>query len=441
MISQDENNKTNLRNIALQVFSKFTKNVEKSNDIALLLKKEMINNHRDYSFILNIIEGTYKNIILIDYYINYLIKKNSKLPEIIKNILRISIYQIEFMDSVPDSAAINEGVELAKKYGHKGTVGLVNGLLRNFLRKKSEIFDSIDKLNFNEMLGIKYSYPLWIIDYWASFLSKEKVSGIAKSMYDKPEIYIRVNTLKISVDDFCNQLNNKDIKYSKTEITELLKLEQSINVKDIYGFNEGFFYIQDLSAASVIDYLDPQQNEDIIDFCSFPGGKTSFISQRMNNTGKIIALDISEKRKERFLENINRLGCNNIEIIIKDGEEKLDFKNNFDRILVDPPCSGLGVIKRKADIKYLRKKDDVKRLSEIQLKILENASTCLKKDGVLIYSTCTISKVENEDVIEKFLLENDNFKLINIGESKYINIYPDEKDSDGFFIAKIKRVS
>lgn len=437
MINQHNNNTVNPRNTALQAFTKIANNIENTYDIDFLLKKELLHNQRDYSFVLNIIEGTYKNIILIDYYINYLIDKKSKLPEIIKNILRISLYQIEFMNSVPESAAINEGVNLAKNYGHKGTSGLVNAVLRNFLRKRHEILNSIEELNFNKRISIKYSYPLWIIDYWLKFLPEDKVLNIAESMYHNPSIYIRINTLQISIEKFCDELKNNNISFTLTDIPELIKLDENINIKTIYGFDKGYFYVQDLSAASVINYIDPKEGENIIDFCAFPGGKTSFISQRMNNTGKILALDISEKRKARFLENINRLGCKNIELVIQSGEEKIDTELKFDKVLVDPPCSGLGVIRRKPDIKYIRKEQDIQRLSGVQYDILVNASKYLKDGGTLIYSTCTISKTENEDIIEKFLLENKNFYLSKINNNDYLNIYPYEYNSDGFFIAKL----
>ncbi|MFN8577881.1 MAG: 16S rRNA (cytosine(967)-C(5))-methyltransferase RsmB [Candidatus Sericytochromatia bacterium] len=431
----------NTRNIALQYFSKISKNSDNKYVLDEIIKNDKLINERDFSFVFNIVDGTYKNLIFLDYGIDFLIKKNSKIPEIIRDILRISIYQIYFMNSVPDSAAINEGVELTKLYGHKGTVSLVNAVLRNFLRKKEEILNSINSLDLNKKLSITYSYPQWIIDYWLSFLSNEDVIKISESMYNKAPLFIRVNTLKISIEEFINKLLEKNIEFFETEIKEIIKLKENINIKNIYGFNEGYFYVQDLSASMVIKYLNPKENEFIIDFCAFPGGKTSYISQLMNNTGKVLALDISEKRKVRFLENIERLGCKNIDLIIQSGEESLKLNNMADRILVDPPCSGLGVIKRKTDIKYTRKFDDLKRLSDIQFSIVENASKYLKINGLLVYSTCTISKIENEDIINKFLLNNPNFEIEFIDNKQYLNIYPYEKDSDGFFICVLKKIS
>jgi 16S rRNA (cytosine967-C5)-methyltransferase len=440
MFNQQENKNYNTRDIALQAFSKIVKSIDNTYIINDILKKEQLKNERDYSFTINIIDGTYKNLILLDYYINFLISKKSKLPEIIRNILRISIYQIEFMNSVHESAAINEGVELSKKYGHKGTTSLVNAVLRNFIRKKNDILLSIENLEINKRISTKYSYPLWIIDYWLKFLSKDQTLYIAESMYNTAPLFIRINTLKISIHDFKQKLIDGSIEFSETESQEIIKLKENINIKNLYGFNDGYFYVQDLSAGMVIKYLEPKENEFIIDFCAFPGGKTSYISQLMNNTGKILALDISEKRKTRFLENIQRLGCNNIDLIIQSGETELKINKNVDRILVDPPCSGLGVIKRKIDIKYIRKYEDIERLSKLQYSILQNASKYLKVDGILVYSTCTISKIENECIIEKFLDENNDFIIENINNQKYLNIYPNEKNSDGFFISILKRI-
>lgn len=440
MFNMKEKKDYNAREIALHLFAKAAKNNNINNINKEIDNNQNISNNKDKPFIINIVEGTYKNQILINFFIDYLIKKSNDLPEIIKNILKISFYQIEFMDSVPDSAVTNEAVKLAKKYGHKGTANLVNAVIRNFLRKKNEIYESIEQLPFNEKISIKYSYPLWIIDYWLEFLPENKIESIAKAMYQKAPLFIRINTLKISLEEYKNMLVENKIDFEETEVKEIIKLKESINIQNLYGYNEGYFYVQDLSAAKVITFLQPDKDDYIIDFCAFPGGKTSYISQLMNNNGNILALDISEKRKERFLENINRLGCENIEIIIQSAEQKLSVTNQADKILVDPPCSGLGVIKRKSDIKYIRSYEDINRLAELQLCILENASEYLKINGILIYSTCTISKIENEAIIEKFLGKNTNFVLEFIDHNKYLNIYPDEKNSDGFFIAKLKRI-
>ncbi len=437
---------SNLREISLYLLSSSIKNDYQLQDqIELFEKTITLTDNRNLSFIKELTNGTFKNLIEIDYYIKYLVKNSfNKLPDNILNILRIGIYQISYMTSTPQSAAVNESVNLAKKYGHQGTVKLVNGVLRNFIRKSDELKNSVDELPLKNKLSIKYSMPEWIIDYWSKSYSEQELSLLIESLSLEPDLFLRINTLKVSVNDFLAKLDDLQIIYEKTTVNETIKLKSKISIKDIYGYYEGFWYIQDLGASIVSKIVNPITDDNIIDFCGFPGGKTSHISALMNNTGKILVVDSSENRKTKFTENINRLGCNNIKVIIQSATDDIDGVLDVDKILIDPPCSGLGVIKRKVEIKYRKSMDDIKRLSELQYDILDNASKYLKSNGRIVYSTCTISKIENEDVITKFLDKHKDFKLETIGYDnkyfEYLNLIPHINNTDGFFIASLIKI-
>lgn len=438
---------TNLREYSLYLILRILENEEIKISKELNLFREKINllDERNYSFINELVIGVFRKLITIDSYLKLLIKKDfNKLPPIILNILRIALYQLLFMDNTAQFAIVDESVKLAKKYGHIGTVKLTNGVLRTFLRKKDELQSSFENLSINNQISVNSSLPIWLVEYWSKFISIDDLKILGKELLKLPEFYLRINTLKISPKDFKELLVKNNITYEETIIEEGIKITSKVTPKDLIGYKEGFWYIQDLGSMLVSRVLDPKKDSFVIDFCAFPGGKTTHISQLMENTGKVLALDVSRERNKVFDENISRLGNENVDIVIQEASKPLSLDNLADKILVDPPCSGLGVIKRKPEIKVRRNIEDVKRLSKVQLNILTNASKYLKIGGEIVYSTCTISPIENEDVIAKFLRENKNFELspIDIFNEKegFINILPHKYLSDGFFIAKLKRI-
>jgi 16S rRNA (cytosine967-C5)-methyltransferase len=401
---------------------------------------------RNYNFIYELVEGTYKKKIIIDSFLEFLIKKDfKKLPPIILNILRLGIYQLEFMNSVPPSAAINESVNLAKKYGHPGTTKLTNAVLRNFLRKREEIYNFIKSLPENKKHSIEFSLPLWLVNYWSENKNLDELKSLCQSMDFPAPIYLRINCLKILPIEFKNELQKLNINYAETVIEEIIELKDRFPLNQLYGYDSGLWYIQDLGSALVCKVLNPETNSFIIDFCAFPGGKTSYLSGLMNNSGKILAIDINKNREKRFTDNILRLGIKNVDTIIQSATADIELEFLADKILVDPPCSGLGIIRRKPEIKYKANINDIKRLSDLQYEILLNASKYLKIGGELVYSTCTLSYFENENIIEKFLFENKNFSFQGFNlfkeEKVFMNLYPYKHFTDGFFIAKLKKVT
>lgn len=392
-------------------------------------------------------------IIENKYYLNYIIDKLSKIKSkkmstYVKISLWLGIYQILFLDSIKDHAAVNESVNLIKKHDKKSS-GFVNAILRNVLRQKDSIMEINDK-SMKEELAIRYSYNPWIIEKWIGDFGQDFTEDLLDANAQKPNLYIRTNTLKISRDELIEKLSKEDIKCSKVNgIDEAIMVQNLKNIENNNLFKLGYFTIQDISSMLVGKITNPEKNSKILDICSAPGGKTTHVATIMENTGKVVARDVFEHKLKLIKSTVNRLGLTNIDVENKDAL-KLDTDSieKFDYVLADVPCSGLGIIKRKPEIKF-KEKNELSDLPNIQINILENASKYVKLNGTLIYSTCTIQDEENINVIEKFLKENDNFELVPIEninidldnqEKGYIKIYPNIHGMDGFFIAKLKRI-
>ena len=376
-----------------------------------------------------------------------IIKKYSKIrlkkisPWIL-NILRMGIYQIIFLDKIPKSAAVNESVNLSKRYGHTSSSNFVNAILRKVDKKDyEELFQIKDDV---ERVSKTTSMPEWIIKELMKNNKMDKVEEICKNSNLKPKIMIRVNRIKTTPSELKLKLDERNIEYSETKIEEFINLKKVKNIENLDLFKEGYFTIQDLSAGLTAISLNPKPNEYVLDACSAPGGKTTHIAELMQNKGKIEAWDIHEHRVKLVQKNAKRLG---IDIIKTDVQDAMKFNEKyvekFDKILLDVPCLGIGVIKRKPDIKWQRKQEDIEKITNIQKNILQNCSKYLKPNGILVYSTCSILKDENMKIIEEFLNKNREFEKTNIIiNQKEINgkitIMPNE-EQDGFFICKLQK--
>ncbi len=395
-----------------------------------------------------IIYGVVEKKIYLDYIIDKLSKiKVQKLSNYVKIFLRMGIYQIVFLD-ISDYASVNETVNLAKKYDKKSS-GFVNAILRNLIRNKDEIL-KIDAENENMYYSIKYSYSPWMIKTFIKDFGKEFTEDLLEANNEKPNLYIRVNTLKITREELMKELDKIGIKsYKVNDIEEALRVENLKNIENNDLFKKGFFTIQDISSMIVGKVMNPNKNSRVLDLCSAPGGKTTHIATLMENTGEVVSRDIFDHKLKLIKNSVDRLGLTNVKI--EKSDASIIDKNiieNFDYVLCDVPCSGLGIIKRKPEIKY-KSKEEIKDLPKLQYDILENASKYLKVGGVLIYSTCTILDSENISNVYKFLENNKNFELSKINEvnvdlenqeNGYLKIYPNIHNMDGFFIAKLKKV-
>ena len=392
-------------------------------------------------------------IIENKYYLNYIIDKLSKIKSkkmstYVKISLWLGIYQILFLDSIKDHAAVNESVNLIKKYDKKSS-GFVNAILRNVLRQKDSIMEIKDK-DINDELSIKYSYNPWIVEKWIKDFGQEFTEDLLDANAEKPNLYIRTNTLKISRDELIGKLAKEGIKCTKVNgIDEAIIVQNLKNIEGNELFKLGYFTIQDISSMLVGKIANPEKDSKVLDICSAPGGKTTHVATIMENTGQVIARDVFDHKLKLIKSTVNRLGLTNVSIENRDAL-KLDDNSidKFDYVLADVPCSGLGIIRRKPEIKF-KEASELSGLPDIQSKILNNASKYVKENGTLIYSTCTIHDEENIDVVEQFLKENKNFELVPIEninidldnqEKGYIKIYPNIHGMDGFFIAKLKRI-
>lgn len=388
---------------------------------------------RDIGFISEIVYGTISWRLTID----EIIKKYSKvrikkISPWILNVLRMSIYQILFLDKVPKSAAVNEGVNLAKRYGHKASSNFVNAILRKVeVSDYTEFFTIKDDV---ERISKTTSMPVWIVEELLKQNTIKEVEEICQASNLKPKLYIRVNKLKTDKQTLMKELEQENIKVESGETENFLILEGARNIEKLKCFQEGMFTVQDEAAGMIPIILEPQPKEKVLDACSSPGGKTTYMAEMMNNQGEIKAWDLHEHRIKLVNKVASRLGITIIETEVKDAsvyEEK--YFEYFDKILLDVPCLGIGVLKRKPDIKWKRKKEDIEKITKIQEEILDNCSKYLKRGGVLVYSTCSILKEENEEIIEKFIKNNKKFEI-----ERKIQIYQNEK-TDGFFICKIRK--
>ena len=423
------------REVALKILYKIDKEDAYSNiELNEQIKQNRKNlTEKDIGLISEIVYGVTTWRLTLDEIIKKYSKiKIKKISPWILNILRMGIYQIIFLDKIPKSAAVNESVNLAKRYGHASSSNFVNAILRKIEKNDYEEFFKIE--DDIERISKTTSMPKWIVEELMKNNEIKKVEEICKNSNIKPKITIRVNSLKINKQELIKKLKEKGIECNEPH--DFLILEKIKNIENIDEFKKGYFTIQDISAGQTARILNPQPGELVLDACSAPGGKTTYMAELMKNEGKIEAWDIHEHRTKLVEKNAQRLGIDIIETKVKDAslyDESL--KEKFDKILLDVPCLGIGVIKRKPDIKWQRKPEDVKNITEIQKKILDNCSKYLKKNGVMVYSTCSILEKENKDVIDEFLKENNEFY---IEPNEVRDILPNE-EKDGFFICKIYR--
>lgn len=404
---------------------------------------------RDIGLISEIVYGTVSWRLTIDEIIKkYSNIKMKKISPWILNVLRMGIYQIIFLDKIPKSAAVNESVNLAKRYGHKGSSNFVNAILRKVDKKYIEEFNKIE--NNIERISKTTSTPEWIVEELLKEKNEKEVEEICKSFNIKPKTSIRVNRLKITKSELKEKLEERNINCQDGKLSDFIMIDGLKDIENLDLFKEGYFTVQDESAGMASIVLNPLENEFVLDACSAPGGKTTHLAEIMNNKGKIIAWDIYDHRLNLIKQNYKRLGIDIIETNLNDATiYKEEYFEKFDKILLDVLCLGIGVIRRKPDIKWQRQKEDINEITKIQMKILETCSKYLKKGGELVYSTCSIFEEENQHIIDEFLNKNSEYEISkyeNIANNveisrylvnnKYIKIYPNNTN-DGFFICKI----
>ena len=436
-----------VREVALKIIYKIDKEKAYSNIVLDETIKEYRNklDDRDIGFISELVYGVITWKLTLDEIIKKYSKiKLKKISPWILNILRMGIYQIVFLDKVPKSAAVNESVNLAKRYGHKSSSNFVNAILRKIEKKDyEELFSIEDNI---ERISKTTAMPIWIVEELLKQKDIKKVEKICKNSNIKPRVTIRINKLKTNKEELEKLLEERNITYQEGKLEDFLILDKIKGIENLDIFQKGYFTIQDEGAGLIAFALGVKPNEIVLDACSSPGGKTTYLAEIMQNKGEIYAWDLHEHRIRLVEENAKRLGISIIHTKCQDATlYKEEYKEKFDKILLDVPCSGSGVLKRKPDIKWKRKKEDIQELVQTQKTILETCSKYLKEKGELIYATCSIFDEENQKVIEEFLQKNSNFKQVKMNIQKYEN-YIDEKgniqlyqgiENDGFFISKL----
>lgn len=388
------------------------------------LKKSELK-REDKDLCTTIVYGTIQNLLAIQYQLQPYIK-GKRVKKKIKTLLYLSLYQLMYLDKIPEYAVINEAVNIAKKQGYQ-TSRFVNAVLRNFVRNERRSLEGLDEL---ERISIETSHPLWMVKMFNKQYGLEKTKKICLEDNTPPTRSGRVNTLKASKEELLKEGCFKEGTLSKDAL-----LYDKGNLALTSYFKEGKVTIQDESSQLVARLLDPQKTDYVLDMCSAPGSKTTHLSALMENQGKIEAYDLYEHKVKLVEYNLRRLGVKNVHIQAGDSTKLKEVysEKTFDRILLDAPCSGFGVLKRKPEIKY-HDSSIMDGLVSLQALLLENAYYLLKNDGTMVYSTCTINKKENELMIQKFIEKHPDMEVI-----KQRTILNYEYHTDGFFMCKMKK--
>jgi 16S rRNA (cytosine967-C5)-methyltransferase len=443
--------KKNVRETTLDLLNTIEKNQSYSN---LLLHHEIEKNKlpaKDIGLLTELTYGTLQRKMTLDYFLKPFLKKNSKIESWVQNLLRITLYQMIYLDKIPDRAAIYEAVEIAKKRGHKGISSMVNGVLRSIQREGLPAISAIE--DPIERLAVETSHPQWLIKRWVQQFGYDKTREMGETNLTAPLQTARVNTTRTTRTECVERLEEEGYYIELSPIIPEAIRALKGNLASSSVFKEGLLTIQDESSMLVAYALGAAKNEAVLDACAAPGGKSTHIAEKMDNTGQVISLDLHEHKVKLINDNANRLALTNIKTMAMDSRKAAEnFKpESFDRILLDAPCSGLGVMRRKPDMKYTKKEQDIMQLSSIQQNLLESVANLVKKGGVLVYSTCTVDHQENENTIAAFLKSHPQFE----GDSAFkgrmpeairplitgfdLQILPQDFGSDGFYIACLRK--
>ena len=404
-----------------------------------VLNKYQYLEKQERAFLTRLAEGTIEHMLEMDFIINSFSKvKVKKMKPLIRNLLRMSVYQLKYMDSIPDAAVCNEAVKLAKKRGFGQLRGFVNGVLRNIARDLANLNYPDPKHEPVSYLEVTYSIPAWMASKWMESYGFEKAEAICASFLVQKPITIRTNLLRITPQELAERLGKEGVTVHPVQhLDYAFEIEGFDYLNGLESFNEGLFYVQDISSMMVAEAAAPDKENYIIDVCAAPGGKSSHLAEKMSGTGMVEARDLTEYKVSLIEENIERHGLTNMKAVQMDATI-LDEASveKADVLICDLPCSGLGVLGKKTDIRYKMTTEKQENLVQLQREILDTVWSYVKKGGTLVYSTCTIHKNENEGNVAWFLDKHPEFELVSQEQ-----MLPGETYHDGFFIAKLKRKS
>lgn len=421
---------TNARKLVVNALSE----TEKGGYSNLVLKKYLANNQlpiSDSKFASALFYGVLERKITLDYIIlQQSGRKIKDINSIALNSIRIGLYQMLYMEKVPDSAAINESVNIVKKSKKSFLAGFTNAVLRNCQRNINSLLPNGTTIN---SLSVIYSCPIWILNSFINDYGLENTVEFLKNSLTPSKTVLKVNTCKIETDKLQEMLEQNGIECKKSDFKNYLIVKNIGNISENELYKKGYFHIQDLASAYCVNSLNAKSGETVLDLCAAPGGKSFSLAENMQNNGLIYSCDIHSHRVELIQNGVKRLGLDIVKPVVNNAAVfNKDFPK-FDKILCDVPCSGLGVIGRKPDIKY-KNENDFNGLEELQFNILNTSKKYLKSKGTIVYSTCTLRKKENEEVVNRFISENKDFKIVSIK-----TLFPHKNGTDGFFVAVLER--
>jgi 16S rRNA (cytosine967-C5)-methyltransferase len=375
-----------------------------------------------------------------------------KLNPWIRNILRLGAYQLLYLDRIPDWAALDESVKLAHRYGHRGTAGLVNGVLRSVSRERENIEYPPLSESALRHIAVEHSHPEWLVKRWMERLGVEKTIAVCESNNQLPTLTVRANLLKTTPDGLTQALKSEGLRVVPCKYAANgLRLYGCGDPSKLEAFREGLFQVQDEASMLTAQLLAPHQGMRILDCCAGLGGKATLMAEAMHNRGLVVALDINRDRLSMMVENCGRLGIDVIHPAVMDSAGRSELCGFFDAVMVDAPCSDLGVLHKHPEIKWKRRQEDLTRLQELQLKILENAGRFVKPGGVLFYSTCTVEPEENQEVMSAYLAAHAGFEPEDAGSflpaearqfitpEGFFLTFPQREGMDGFFAVRLRK--
>ena len=453
MTASDEQGKTSVRRLASEILFK----VDSRKAYADILLDQTLRiaalKERDRALLTELTYGTLRWRGSIDArLIGNLRRPLAQVDPHLRNLLRLTCYQLLYLDRVPEYAAVNEAVEIAKIYGGQKAAGFVNGVLRNFLREQHAPVPVAPDATAAS-LAVEYSHPEWLVQRWLEEFGAADAALLMRANNEKPPLVLRANLLKCKRDELIDRLYRSGVEAKASSYSpQGVFLPAGGAVENLPGFSEGWFQVQGEASQLVGYLLSPLAGERILDACAAPGGKSTHIAELMHDAGEIISVDSSARGVEKIRQNVTRLGLKSVRALHADVTEENRESGGapFDRILVDAPCSGLGTLRAHPEIKWQRNEDDVRRLSGLQLRILNRVAGYLKHGGILVYSTCTLNDDENDHNTENFLANHPEFELQDAARylpemakhmvrGKYFQALPHRDNTDGFFAARMRR--
>ncbi|MDX9701573.1 MAG: 16S rRNA (cytosine(967)-C(5))-methyltransferase RsmB [Candidatus Auribacterota bacterium] len=401
-------------------------------------------NEPDRRLAYDIVINCIRRRLTLDYLIHWYSNRDIDSIDLpVRAVLWIGFYQLRYMDKIPPHAAVSESVETAKQVAGKGASGFVNAILRNCLRSPQTAEDRYSQLQSLEKLAFRESHPLWLIERWSGSMDADKLEAFCEFNNRKPPLVVRVHTANISVCAFAGQLSNCGVYYEKSPVhPDCFRIFGSYNVEHLPGYADGWFAVQDETTLRVIDRIDVRTGHSILDMCAAPGGKTAYLAQQTGITGRVVAVDSNKRRMRQLADTISRLRMPNVTTVVADGTDydaltkQSIMPGSFDRVVVDAPCSNTGVLRKRPEARWRLCTDDFARLADLQKKLLNNAAEFVNKDGILLYSTCSIDREENEAVADSFISINRSFEMLE--RTTFLPAQP--TDPDGGFCAVFRKI-